>query len=130
MHETSIDTIRLGPDTKIQLSTLKRRTGIENWNVLCRWAFCLSLADRLPIRERSDRGGGAVEMSWKTFAGEDDEIFRLLLIDRCQRDHGRADRETMSKVLRQHIARGAARLVSRRSMKSICDFVAPAVAAG
>jgi DNA sulfur modification protein DndE len=130
MHDTSIETIRLGADTKIQLSTLKRRTDIENWNVLCRWAFCLSLADRVSIRERSERGGGAIEMSWKTFAGEYDEIFRLLLVDRCQRDHGCTDRETMSKVLRQHIARGAARLVSRRSMKSISDFVEPAVATG
>lgn len=130
MHDPPIDAIRLDTDTKIQLSTLKRRTGIENWNVLCRWAFCLSLADRVPIRERAERGGGAIEMSWKTFAGEDDEIFRLLLVDRCQRDHGCADRETMSKALRQHIARGAARLVSRRSMKSISDFVEPAVAAG
>jgi DNA sulfur modification protein DndE len=123
MHDSLIDTVRLDADTKIQLSTLKRRTGIENWNILCRWAFCLSIADDAPVRSRAERGAGAVEMSWKTFAGEDEEIFRLLLTDRCERDHGSADRETLSKALRQHIARGTARLVAHRTMKSIADFV-------
>jgi DNA sulfur modification protein DndE len=123
MNDAIVETIRLDSDTKTQLLTLKRRTGIENWNVLCRWALCLSLADESPVRDREERGLGAIEMSWKTFAGEDDEIYRLLLVDRCQRDHGRADRDTLSKVLRQHIARGSARLVSDRSMKSITDFI-------
>jgi hypothetical protein len=26
-----------------QLIRLKTRTGITQWNILCRWAFCLSL---------------------------------------------------------------------------------------
>ncbi|WP_435947067.1 DndE family protein [Dryocola sp. BD586] len=33
----SIDNVRLSEKAKQQLITLKRRTGIENWNVLCRW---------------------------------------------------------------------------------------------
>jgi DNA sulfur modification protein DndE len=117
------ETVRLDSDVRSQLLTLKRRTGIENWNVLCRWAFCLSLADDSPLRVRSEKGVGAVEMSWKTFAGEDDEIYRLLLWDRCQREHGVTDRDTLAKSLRQHIARGTARLVSNRAMKSIADFM-------
>ncbi len=70
------ETVRLGADTKIHLSTLKKRTGIANWNTLCRWAFCLSVSDDTPVRDRDEKGVGAVEMTWKTFAGEDEEIYR------------------------------------------------------
>jgi DNA sulfur modification protein DndE len=119
----SVETVRLGSDTKIHLSTLKKRTGIENWNTLCRWAFCLSVSDESPVREREERNLGAVEMSWKTFAGEEEEIYRLLLIDRCQSEHGSLDKDVLASTLRQHIARGAARLVSNRNLKSVGDLL-------
>jgi DNA sulfur modification protein DndE len=122
MH--SIETVRLGADTKIHLSTLKKRTGIPNWNTLCRWAFCLSVSDSTPVRDRTENGVGAVEMTWKTFAGEEEEIYRLLLVDRCQSEHGSVHRDILAKTLRQHIARGAARLVSKRELKSVSDLLA------
>jgi DNA sulfur modification protein DndE len=34
---------RLSAQAKDQLIRLKTRTGIAQWNILCRWAFCLSL---------------------------------------------------------------------------------------
>lgn len=117
------ETVRLGNDTKIHLSTLKRRTGIENWNTLCRWAFCLSLADPAPVRERAEQGLGAVEMTWRTFAGDEEVVYRALLVDRSEREHGTVDREKVAATLRQHIARGAARLVSRRDWKGIGEFL-------
>lgn len=122
-----VETVRLGSDTKIHLSTLKKRTGIENWNTLCRWAFCLSISDETPVRDRNERGLGAVEMTWKTFAGEEEEIYQLLLIDRCQSEHGSLDKDVMASTLRQHIARGAARLVSNRELKSVGDLLAMAI---
>lgn len=123
MPETGLETVRLGPDARVQLTTLKRRTGIGNWNVLCRWAFCMSLADPTPIRKLKEHGGTGVEMTWKTFAGEEEELYRALLIERCKAEHGAADRETMARALRQHLDRGIARLVSQRSAKSIADFI-------
>jgi DNA sulfur modification protein DndE len=120
MQQTpSVDTVRLGSDTKIHLSTLKKRTGIENWNTLCRWSFCLSVSDEAPVRERDERGLGAVEMTWKTFAGEDEDIYRALLLERCRSEHGSVDKDLLALTLRQHIARGAARLVSNRRLKSV-----------
>jgi DNA sulfur modification protein DndE len=127
MSGIAVDTVRLDANTKTQLSTLKRRTGIENWNVLCRWAFCLSLADKTPVRNQDERGSGAIEMTWKTFAGDEDELYKLLLEKRCKREVGKIDKETMAKLLRQHIARGAARLAAKRSMKSISDFIEMAI---
>jgi len=123
MQLQHVETVRLGADTKIHLSTLKKRTGITNWNTLCRWAFCLSVSDDTPVRDRDEKGVGAVEMTWKTFAGEDEEIYRLLLIDRCQSEHGAVDKDILAKALRQHIARGAARLVANRDLKSVSDLL-------
>jgi len=118
-----LDTIRLDADTKTRLSTLKKRTGIENWNTLCRWAFCLSISDPATVRGLQERQLGAIEMTWKTFAGDDDELYRLLLIRRSEADLGTADRDSLAKTIRQHIARGTARLVANRSLKSTKDLV-------
>jgi DNA sulfur modification protein DndE len=120
---SEIDTIRLDADTKTRLSTLKRRTGIENWNTLCRWAFCLSVSDPTGLRGLQERKLGAIEMTWKTFAGDDEELYRLLLIRRSEADLGKSDRDSLAKTIRQHIARGTARLVANRSLKSTKDLV-------
>ena len=44
----SIKQVRLSTQAKEQLMRLKSRTGIQHWNVLCRWAFCLSLRQYTP----------------------------------------------------------------------------------
>jgi DNA sulfur modification protein DndE len=44
----SIKQIRLSSQAKDQLIRLKTKTGIQQWNVLCRWAFCLSLRQAKP----------------------------------------------------------------------------------
>src|SRR4051812_42843201 len=44
----SIKQIRLSSQAKDQLTRLKAKTGIGQWNILCRWAFCLSLRQPAP----------------------------------------------------------------------------------
>jgi DNA sulfur modification protein DndE len=124
-----IDTIRLDADTKIRLATLKKRTGIEHWNTLCRWAFCLSISDPTSPRALQERNVGAIEMTWKTFAGDDDELYQILLIRRSATDLGKTDREALAKTIRQHIARGTARLVANRGLKSTRDLIELALGA-
>jgi DNA sulfur modification protein DndE len=122
------ETVRLAAETKVQLATLKKRTGIQHWNTLCRWGFCLSISDSSPIRDRTETSVGAIEMTWKTFAGDEEEVYRNLLIERCEREFGSTDRETLTKALRWHIARGIARLMSNRELKSLADLIELAVA--
>ena len=43
-----IDRLRLTAGAKQQLITLKRRTGLEHYNVICRHALCASLANPAP----------------------------------------------------------------------------------
>ena len=123
MDTLSLETVRLDSETKNQFLTLKRRTGIENWNVLARWAFCLSISDPTPIRKTQGTGTGAIEMSWKTFAGEHDGIYWALLLSRCEEESIAFSRDNLSEALRTHIARGAARLAGNRQMRGISDFI-------
>lgn len=123
-----IDNIRLGQQSRDQLIRLKRITGIDNWNVLCRWAFCLSLADKnLPPRLRQS-GDAAVEMSWKTFAGENAEVFAALLTQRAHDEVRQVTREVLSDLARVHITRGIGFLTARRQMNGISDMLEIATA--
>lgn len=114
-----VDVIRLGPATKIRLTTLKRRTGIENWNILCRWALCLSVSDPDPVGERHRDLGSGVEMTWRTFAGEHELLYQALLENRVQLD-GVHD---VGELIRLHIVRGLARLLSVKDVDSISDLL-------
>ncbi|MBL0662630.1 DNA sulfur modification protein DndE [Aeromonas caviae] len=77
-----IDNIRLSEKAKQQLIIIKRKTGIENWNVLCRWALCLSLAEESIPPFEDIQTDSSVEMSWKIFAGEQSEILQSILLQR------------------------------------------------
>lgn len=74
-----IKQVRLSQQSKEQLSRLKAKTGIKNWNILCRWALAYSLSEKtlptdLPIVADSN-----LEMSWYTFGGEYYEIYEALI---------------------------------------------------
>ena len=123
MSTPLVDVIRLGPATKIRLTTLKRRTGIENWNVLCRWAFCLSVSDAEPISERNSDNGSAIEMTWKTFAGDHEEIYEILLRSRLAVDAVVASNTGFAGVIRSHVIRGVSRLTAIRGTESVQDLL-------
>lgn len=118
-----IDNIRLGQQSRDQLIRLKRITGIDNWNVLCRWAFCLSVADKNPPPRQKSIGETAVDISWKTFAGDHADIYAALLIQRAHEEGRPANRETLSELVRIHITRGIGFLTARRQMESIRDML-------
>ena len=68
-----IKQIKLSNQSKDRLSRLKGKTGIKNWNVLCRWALCYSLGENTMPTDIPMASDSNVEMSWYTFAGEYDD---------------------------------------------------------
>lgn len=118
-----IDNIRLGQQSRDQLIRLKRITGIDNWNVLCRWAFSLSIADKNPPPRFKVAGEAAVEMNWKTFAGEYADVYLALLIQRAHEEARVASREVLSELVRIHITRGIGFLTARRQLNGINDLL-------
>jgi DNA sulfur modification protein DndE len=115
----SLDTIRISKKGREQLIRLKRHTGIEHLNILCRWAFCISLAeDSVPpiSTVRTEQG---MDIQWRTFSGKNDEIYLGLLKHRCQKDGLNLSDENLSEYLGLHIHRGLGYLVANKNLRSI-----------
>lgn len=111
--------IRLSNHAKERLSRLKGKTGIKNWNVLCRWAYCYSLKEKsIPTPENVD-GDSNVEMSWYTFAGEYSELYEALIIAWCRKMDISTDNETMAKYVKLHIERGISYLSGTNFIKDL-----------
>jgi len=119
----SLEKVRISKQGRDQLITLKRRTGIENWNILCRWAFCLSLSDPTPPRKHAITLEGGVEMTWRTFGGEYEDIYLVLLKERCKQDGYEIDEETLTQQFRFHIHRGISHLVGTSDMRSVDNLI-------
>lgn len=96
--------LKLSSQAKDQLVGLKRYTGVKNWNVLCRWALCMSLADSSPPLVRQIVPDSNVEMTWKTFAGRDEYAYYRLLLQRNSLEN--LYNNDLSKVLHVHVHRG------------------------
>jgi DNA sulfur modification protein DndE len=119
----SIKQIRLSSQAKDQLIRLKTKTGIQQWNILCRWAFCLSLRQPTPPTSVEVPADSNVEMSWQVFGGESQELYLALLKERCLRDGLGAGDEILAGQFRLHLHRGMSYLASPQTIRSISDLV-------
>ena len=125
----SLEHIRVSERARDQLVRLKRPTGIQHWNVLCRWAFCASLADPsvpTPTKIPSD---SSVEMTWKVFGGTYEEIYLALLKERCRCDGLGTSDEVLTTQFRLHLHRGIGILAADRRLRNIADLMRRTTAA-
>jgi DNA sulfur modification protein DndE len=107
-----IDNVRISEKARNQLITIKKRTGIQNWNVLCRWALCLSLREMSPPPEENIITDSSVEMSWRTFTGGDENLYLGLLISRANIDGVTIDKLNLNNYFKLHLHRGISYLNS------------------
>lgn len=122
-----IKQIRLSETSKERLSRLKGKTGIKNWNILCRWALCYSLSEQTLPTDVPVNTDSNVEMSWFTFGGEYSDIYLALLVAWCQRMKLSTDEETLEKYFKLHLERGIAYLSGTNLIKSIDDLLKLAI---
>lgn len=115
----SLDSVRISQSGRDQLIRLKRHTGIQNWNVLCRWAFCLSLKDATPPSRSPIITDSNIEMSWKTFGGTYEEIYKALIQVRAKQDGF----DTADAALTAHVHRGLNILLAK-DIKAVEDLFA------
>ena len=117
------ETIRLSEKAKLQLIQIRRRTGIDRWNVLCRWAFCLSLSESPKPQDIDINLDSNIEIDWRTFTGAGYErLYYALLKYRCAQDGLALDHDTLSKYLRLHLHRGIAYLANSNKLANLEDF--------
>ena len=107
-----IDTVKISEKARIQLITIKKRTGIQNWNILCRWAFCMSLRETTPPPFETINADSSVEMTWRTFTGGHENLYLSLLTTRAQKDGINLEKGDLNNYFKLHLHRGISYLNS------------------
>jgi DNA sulfur modification protein DndE len=116
------DTLRLGKQSRDNLIKIKRITGIEHWNIICRWALLVSLREPTRPVAPPETAEGGVEIAWKVFAGDLSDVLTSLLRMRLHKEQNTSENEA-TVALRAHVTRGLGYLASGTETKSISDFV-------
>ena len=119
--------VRLSQRSKEKLSRLKGKTGIKNWNILCRWALCYSLSEKTIPTDVQIPTDSNLEMSWYTFGGEYSELYDALIRAWCIEMGLPTDEETLSKYFHLNLERGIAHLSGTGFIKSLDDLIALSV---
>lgn len=120
----AIEHVRLSQKAKDQLIKLKRMTGLKHWNILCRWALCVSLAEQSAPPQSRILANSNVDMSWKVFGGRYADLYYILVKERCIRDGLGTDPEIVAQQFRLHLHRGISYLAGNKNLRKIDDLVA------
>ncbi len=120
----AIEHIRLSQQAREQLIRLKRHTGIEHWNALCRWAFCRSLSEPSVPPPAKHPADSNVEMSWRVFGGRHGDLYLALLKERCLTDGLGVGEDVLALQFRLHLHRGIAYLANDRSIRGVAALTA------
>jgi len=118
-----VETVRISKQGRDQLMKVRRQTGIENWNILCRWALCLSLREETPPPAVKQKLDGGVEMTWKVFSGEEGDTLSAMIVVRTNEDGFDTDVEGPANCLKAHLHRGLSYMASGQETRSVTDFV-------
>jgi DNA sulfur modification protein DndE len=121
--EPPVERVRISQAAKDQLIKLKRVTKIDQWNILCRWALCRSLAEPTPPSPVAIPADSNVEMTWQVFGGAIADILIVVLKQRCYSDGLGFDKETLANQFRLHLHRGIGYLAASPNMKAGEDLV-------
>jgi DNA sulfur modification protein DndE len=124
---TGIEHVRLSQQAKDQLIKVKRVTGIEHWNVLCRWAFCISLAEKTKPSQAKIPADSNVEMTWRVFGGRHADLYFALLKERCLLDGLKIEPDVLAQQFRLHLHRGISYLAAKREIRVIDDLISLAL---
>jgi DNA sulfur modification protein DndE len=122
MLEPPVDRVRISQAGKDQLLKLRRVTGISQWNILCRWAFCRSLAEPTPPSPVPIPSDSNVEMTWQVFGGEIADLLIIALRQRLIRDSVVLNNDNLVTQFRLHLHRGIGYLSSDTNIRTISEL--------
>jgi DNA sulfur modification protein DndE len=121
--QSPVDTIHVGAFARERLIQLKRHTKIDNWNILSRWGYCLGLLSqgiplKMPEGEKSN-----TEMTWRTFAGEYDELLSSVTRIACLNATGKCTPKMLETFFYSRLDYGILLLGRKRQEQSIDELI-------
>ncbi len=122
--DNPLERVRISKTAEDQLVKLKRNTKIKQWNILCRWALCRSLAEPSipsPVPIKTD---SKVEIAWNVFGGEIADMLLIALKQRCYQDGLGTEQDTLKEQFNLHLHRGIGYLAGDNNISQIEDLVA------
>jgi|TARA_B100001540_G_scaffold280715_1_gene270270 DNA sulfur modification protein DndE len=120
--DTNIDILRTSMNVKNSLTRIKSITGISNWNILCRWAFCLSVKQTSLPREVEEKLDG-IEIDYDTLVGKNKSIYTQLLINNLVSHKEEINKKNLTKYLNAHVNRGV-NIIYTNKLKDISGLMA------
>ncbi|MBN8780912.1 DNA sulfur modification protein DndE [Thiobacillus sp.] len=117
-----MERVKLTSTARNQLATIKRRTGIEHNNAICRHALCISLANPSVPPDENFAFAGGLEIDWRTLTGGQDDLYTNLLIVRLLSEGKRVSEDAIRQAFLQHVHRGLSYLVSRREEDLLAEL--------
>ena len=109
-----IERVKLTALAKQQLITLKRKSGIEHYNTICRHALVLSLSNPAPAPVENLQFANGLEIDWDVFTGGFGGTYLNALITRTLQDEGECSVQQVRQTLSSHLHRGLSYLASRK----------------
>lgn len=116
-----VEHVRVSSKGKEILVKIKRRTGLEHWNEVCRIALCHSLSNPTQPPKLEKVFDSAIDIEWKTFAGlYQKELAAMLALRGKQHGINICDRDEIASYFRAHLERG---IVCLQNCKSIDNLL-------
>ena len=119
--DLTIDNLKTSTNLKNFLTRIKTNTGIANWNVICRWAFCLSLKQTSLPREVDEKLDG-VEIDYDILVGKNKTIYTQLLINNLITHKVEINKKNLTKYLNAHVNR-VANIIYTNKLKDITGLM-------
>lgn len=116
-----VEHVRVSTKGKDMLKKVKRKTGLEHWNEICRIAFCRSISNPNPVKLGKKFGEiSSVDMEWKTFARPYEDIYSAITYVRASEDGiDLKDKEAVADYFRAHLERGIATFYNVKGLEDL-----------
>jgi DNA sulfur modification protein DndE len=114
-----IEQVRISANGKEILTKIKKRTGLTQWNHICRIGLLRSLAMRAPLDDRYVLDT-AIEIEWRTFSGlYQAELAALIRYSAHRSGIALNDSDQLNLYFRKHLERGIAGLAEITSLPGL-----------
>lgn len=117
-----IEVVRLSQSDKDLLTKIKRKTGVDSWNVLCRWALTVALAQPNAVYVKSPEKRDSIEIKWDTFAGKNSSLYRGILLVQYSEYKQHSSELSMNDFFHSALSKGINILYRKASQIGILVF--------